>query len=138
MAEITQTQVHDLLVGTHEFLTSAEAATKARDQLGHLFLDVARQAKVGLRDLSAVSGLHHSTVRAMIQRAIGPGLPDGFEQPELPIYADLAATPVSSSLMPTEHFRSVSSPSSSGRVTRVIPSSSQAPIAAARPGGMAL
>ena len=90
MAEITPKQVHDLLTSTHEFLASAEAATKAREQLGHLFLDVARQAKAGLRDLSAVSGLHHTTIRAMIQRAIGPGLPDGWDQPELPIFADLA------------------------------------------------
>lgn len=94
MDDITQEQVHDLLVGTHAFLTSAEAATKARDHLGHLFLDVARQAKVGLRDLSAVSGLHHSTVRAMIQRAIGPGTQDGWDQPELPIFMDVAAGPV--------------------------------------------
>ena len=89
MAEITQEQVHDLLTGTHEYLASAEAAAITRDRLGHLFLDVARKAKVGLRDLSAVSGLHHATIRAMIQRAIGPGLPDGMEQPELPIYTDL-------------------------------------------------
>ena len=77
-------------------LASAEAAALARDQLGHLFLDVARKAKVGLRDLSAICGLHHATIRAMIQRAIGPGLPDGFVQPELPIYAELAvgAVPV--------------------------------------------
>jgi hypothetical protein len=93
VAEITADQVHDLLTGTHEFLASAEAATKARDSLGHLFLDVARQAKVGLRELSAVSGLHHSTIRAMLHRAIGPGLPDGWDQPELPIFADLAAGP---------------------------------------------
>lgn len=89
MAEITPEQVHELLTGTHEYLASAQAATEARDQLGHLFLDVARQAKAGLRDLSAVSGLHHATVRAMIQRAIGSGLPDGWDQPELPIFADL-------------------------------------------------
>ena len=89
MAEITQEQVHDLLTGTHEYLISAEAASKSRDALGQVLLDVARKAKVGLRELSAVSGLHHATIRAMIQRAIGPGLPDGFEQPELPIYADL-------------------------------------------------
>ncbi|MDR1188221.1 MAG: hypothetical protein LBK95_12335 [Bifidobacteriaceae bacterium] len=89
MAEITPEQVHDLLTGTHEFLASTETATKARDQLARLFLDVARQAKAGLRDLSAVSGLHHATIRAMIQRATGPGLPDGWDQPELPILADL-------------------------------------------------
>jgi hypothetical protein len=89
VTEITPEQVHDLLTSTHEFLASAEAATKAREQLGHLFLDVARQAKAGLRDLSAVSGLHHATIRAMIQRAIGPGFADGWDQPELPIFADL-------------------------------------------------
>jgi hypothetical protein len=90
VAEITPQQVHDLLTGTHEYLTSAQAATNARDQLGQLFLDVARQAKTGLRDLAAVSGLHANTVRAMIQRAIGPGRPDGWDQPELPIFTDLA------------------------------------------------
>jgi hypothetical protein len=89
VAEITPEQVHDLLTSTHEFLASAEAAAKARDQLGHLFLDVARQAKAGLRDLAAVSGLHHATIRAMIQRAIGPGLPAGWDQPELPIFAEI-------------------------------------------------
>ena len=95
MPEITDEQVHNLLTGTLEFLASAEAATQARDQLGHLFLDVARHAKARLRDLSAVTGLHHSTIRAMIQRAIGPGgLPDGYEQLQLPIFADLASEPV--------------------------------------------
>jgi hypothetical protein len=89
VAEITADQVHDLLTSTHEFIAAGEAATKARDTLGHLFLDIARQAQVGLRELSAVSGLHHSTIRAMLHRAIGPGLPDGWEQPELPILAEL-------------------------------------------------
>ncbi|MDR2974999.1 MAG: hypothetical protein LBV00_09895 [Propionibacteriaceae bacterium] len=92
MAEITADQVHDLLTSTHEFIAAGEAATKARDTLGHLFLDIARQAKVGLRELSAVSGLHHSTIRAMLHRAIGPGLPDGWEQPELPILAELGGS----------------------------------------------
>jgi hypothetical protein len=59
MAEITPAQVHDLPTGTHEFIASNKAASDARDVLGHLFLDVARTAKVGLLDLSAVSGLHH-------------------------------------------------------------------------------
>lgn len=90
MADITPVQVHDLLASTHEYLTSTKQASQAKDHLGHLLLDVARQAKVGLSDLSAVSGLHHATIRAMIQKAIGPTLPDGFLQPELPIWADLA------------------------------------------------
>ncbi len=97
MAEITPEQVHDLLTSTHDYLTSAEAAAQAKDHLGQLFLDVARQAKAGLRDLSAVSGLHHTTIRAMIQRAIGPGTPDGWDQPELPIWADIATTPSAAS-----------------------------------------
>ncbi|MCL1837959.1 MAG: hypothetical protein FWG47_01400 [Propionibacteriaceae bacterium] len=125
MAEITPEQVHDLLTSTHEFLASAEAATKAREQLGHLFLDVARQARAGLRDLSVVTGLHHASIRAMIQRAIGTsGLPDGYEQLELPIYADLAAESViqvqkrSSCTVPT------SSQPSSVTVTRPTPAMS--------------
>jgi hypothetical protein len=89
VAEITAAQVHDLLTGTHEFITAGQAAAKARDSLGHLFLDVARQARVGLRELSAATGLHHSTIRAMIQRATGPGLPDGWEQLELPLLAEI-------------------------------------------------
>jgi hypothetical protein len=93
VADITSHQVHDLLIGTHEYIVTSKAAADARDTLGHLFLDVARTAKVGLRDLSAVSGLHHATIRAMIQRAIGTGLPDGFVQPELPIFGELAANP---------------------------------------------
>jgi hypothetical protein len=81
--EITADQVHDLLTATQEFIHTADAATKARDALGHLFLDVVLKAKVGLKDLSAVTGLHHATIRAAIQRAVGPGLPDGWEQPSL-------------------------------------------------------
>jgi hypothetical protein len=83
VAEITPEQVHNLLTGTHEYLASAEAATKARDQLGHTLLNVVRQAKVSIKDLTAVTGLHPSTIRAAIRRAVGPGLPDGWEQPEL-------------------------------------------------------
>jgi hypothetical protein len=83
MAEINQTQIHDLLTATQDFTHATDAATQARDHLDHLFLDVARTAKVGLRELATVTGLHHSTIRAAIRRAIGPGLPDGWEQPSL-------------------------------------------------------
>jgi hypothetical protein len=122
--EITQEQVRDLLTSTHEFLTSAEAATKASEQLGHLFLDVARKAKEGLRDLSAVSGLHHSTIRAMIQRAIGPGLPDGYEQLELPIYADLAIESVASVPKRVSHITPMASSTSTVTVTQPRPAMS--------------
>jgi hypothetical protein len=94
VAEITADQVHALLTGTHEYMAAGQAATQARDHLGRLFLDTARRAKVGLRELSAVSGLHHATIRAMLQRAIGPGLPDGWDQPALPIVVEPAASPI--------------------------------------------
>jgi hypothetical protein len=80
VAKITADQVHDLLTGTHAYIGAGQAA-KARDRLGRL--DTARQAKVGLRELSAVSGLQHSTVRAMLQHAIGPGPAGVWEQPML-------------------------------------------------------
>ena len=83
MAEITQAQVHDLLTSTAEYLAAGQAATKARDNLGQVFLNIARQAKVGLKELSATTGLHHATVRAMIHHATGPGLPDGWYHPTL-------------------------------------------------------
>jgi hypothetical protein len=83
MAEINQTQIHDLLTATQDFAHAADAAAQARDHLDHLFLDVARTAKVGLRELAAVTGLHHSAIRAAIRRAIGPSLGDGWEQPSL-------------------------------------------------------
>ena len=104
MPEITASQVHELLTGTHEFITSGKAAVEARNQLGGLFLDVARQAQVGLRDLAAVTGLHHSTIRAMIQRAIGPGLPDGWKQEELPIAKESDQKPATD-LMTIKHGR---------------------------------
>jgi hypothetical protein len=83
MAEISPAQVHDLLTATQEFTHAADAAAQARDHLDRLFLDVARTAKVGLRELAAVTGLHHSAIRAAIRRAIGPSLGDGWEQPSL-------------------------------------------------------
>jgi hypothetical protein len=45
-------------------------------------LTTAREARVGLRELSALTGLHPNSVRAGIQRAAGP-MTTGFEQPEL-------------------------------------------------------
>ncbi|MDR3360267.1 MAG: hypothetical protein LBO20_06400, partial [Bifidobacteriaceae bacterium] len=60
-----------------------------------------RQAKVGLSQLSAVTGLHHATIKAMIQRAIGPGLSNAWEQPELPILAELTGP------VPTQPTRTV-------------------------------
>ncbi|MDR1186267.1 MAG: hypothetical protein LBK95_02225 [Bifidobacteriaceae bacterium] len=81
MPEITPTQVHNLLVRTHEYMASSKQTGQTRDRLGHLLLDTARQAKTSPRDLSAVTGLHHATIRALISRAAGNGSPDGRTQP---------------------------------------------------------
>jgi hypothetical protein len=124
VAEITADQVRDLLTGTHEYLAAGQAAAKARESLGRLFLATARQAKVGLRELSAVSGLHHSTIRAMLQHAIGPRLPDGWEQPELPVLAGLGPNPA------PELRRN--------RPTRTVEPPSSAPIAVTAAAGMTL
>ena len=108
MPEITPAQVHDLLTATHDFTQAADATTQARDHLDHLFLDVARTAKVGLRELAAVSGLHHSAISAAIRRATGPGLPDGWDQPSLLEFME-ALEP----MRPIRHGRTDPAPSNS-------------------------
>ncbi|MDR1266174.1 MAG: hypothetical protein LBK42_11610 [Propionibacteriaceae bacterium] len=54
---------------------ATDTAANVRDSLGHLVLAATHQAKVNLRELSAASGLHHSMIKAMLHRAIGPGPP---------------------------------------------------------------
>ncbi|MDR1293875.1 MAG: hypothetical protein LBK59_02770 [Bifidobacteriaceae bacterium] len=83
MSELTAAQVHLLLTATDEYVHSAEQAVKARDRLDRALLDTARQARVGLRLLAAVTGLHHAAVRAGIRRAVGPGRPGSWSQPTL-------------------------------------------------------
>jgi hypothetical protein len=90
MAEITPAQVHRLLAATHDFTQSTQTAQTARTVLDHALLDVAREAHLGLRDLMALTGLHPSTIRAGIQRAIGPTTIQ-YHQPELDL--DIQATP---------------------------------------------
>jgi cell division septum initiation protein DivIVA len=92
VAEITPAQVQQLLEGTRQFLDAGQATADARDRLGRVFLDTARQAKLGLKELSAVSGLHHATVRALIKRAIGPARADNWDQPELAVFTNPAQT----------------------------------------------
>lgn len=84
MAEISAEQVGRLLRATE---TAEEAATTARvtrDALDEVLLRTAREAKVGLRELAAITGLHPNTIRAGIQRAAGETSID-FDQPELDI-----------------------------------------------------
>ena len=83
MAEITPAQVHYLLTAAHEYLAAADKAAAARHALGVVSLGTVRQAKVGLRELTAVTGLHPSTIRSAIRRAIGPRVTGELEQPEL-------------------------------------------------------
>jgi hypothetical protein len=90
VAEITPEQVRNLLTATTGWEQATQAATTARHILDHTLLDVAREAKLSLRDLVAVTGLHASTIRAGIRRAVGPGKPDGLIQDELPLYEQVA------------------------------------------------
>jgi hypothetical protein len=114
MAEINPAQIHDLLTATQDFAHATDAAAQARDHLDHLFLDVARTAQVGLRELAAVTGLHHSAIRAAIRRAVGPGVRDGWEQPSLIDFME--------SLEPMRPLRhGATEPASSGSVTRPAP-----------------
>jgi hypothetical protein len=88
--------------------------------LGRLLLDTARRAKTSPRDLSAVTGLHHATVRAMIARAAGNGLPDGWTQPELAIKTKPGRTaPPSPAVTPAQ--RPQTRPASSPPPTRPLP-----------------
>jgi hypothetical protein len=89
--EITPTQVHNLLTATQDLKTHTTNAAGARDRLGRLLLDTARQAKTGLKELSAVTGLHHSTIHALMRRAAGPSQ-HGWNQPELPVAAKALPT----------------------------------------------
>ncbi|MDR0626699.1 MAG: hypothetical protein LBG11_05480 [Bifidobacteriaceae bacterium] len=114
MPEITPAQVHDLLTATQDVTHAVDAATQARDHLGHLFIDVSRTAKVGLRELAAVTGLHHSAIRAAIRRAIGPSLGDGWEQPSLIDFLEFIEP-----MRPLLHGNT--DPASSSSVTRPAP-----------------
>lgn len=82
MAEISADDVRLLWSATSAYEETTRTAAIARENLDSTLLDVARRSKVGLSDLSAVTGLHPNTVRAGIQRAAGESAID-FEQPEL-------------------------------------------------------
>lgn len=82
MADISPEQVRTLLRAVETSREADQVARAARDNLDLALLQTAREARVGLRELSALTGMHHSTIRAGIQRAAGPSTID-FEQPEL-------------------------------------------------------
>lgn len=82
MADINPEQVRALLRAVEASREADQVARAARDNLDLALLQTARGARVGLRELSALTGMHHSTIRAGIQRAAGPTTID-FEQPEL-------------------------------------------------------
>jgi hypothetical protein len=82
VAEVTPDQVARLLRAVETANETQAVVDAARDALDHALLSTAREARVGLRELSALTGLHANTVRAGIQRAAGPTMID-FEQPEL-------------------------------------------------------
>ncbi|BDZ44025.1 hypothetical protein GCM10025865_33670 (plasmid) [Paraoerskovia sediminicola] len=82
MAEVTAEHVGLLLRAQADLEEKSNVAAQSRDDRDQTFLDVARDARVGLRELAAITGLHPNTVRAAIQRAAGDAEID-FEQPEL-------------------------------------------------------
>lgn len=84
MAEISAEQVGRLLRATETAEEAATVARASRDALDEVLLRTAREAKVGLRELAAITGLHPNTIRAGIQRAVGEASID-FDQPELDI-----------------------------------------------------
>jgi hypothetical protein len=83
VSELTAAQVRLLLTATEEYVHCAEQSVKARDRLDRALLNTVRQARVGLRELAAVTGLHHAAIRAGIRRAVGPGRPGEWSQPTL-------------------------------------------------------
>jgi hypothetical protein len=82
VAEISADDVRLLWLATSTYEETTRTAAIARENLDSTLLEVARRSKVGLSELSAVTGLHPNTVRAGIQRAAGESAID-FEQPEL-------------------------------------------------------
>lgn len=95
MAEVSAEQVRWLLLAAEASRRTRSAAQQARDTLDRVLLDVARKARVGVAELSAITGMHPNAVRAAIQRAAGPTSID-FEQPELNLAA-LGVSPASGS-----------------------------------------
>jgi|SRR5699024_5706828 len=94
MPEISAEQVGNLLRHAEAAEEAKAVADQARAALDEALLDTAREARVGVKELSAVTGLHHNSIRAGIQRAAGETTID-FEQPELEIPAGGAGDGVS-------------------------------------------
>ena len=82
MADISTEQVGVLLRAAEHAEHAKKAADAAREALDQALLTVAREARVGFKELAAVTGLHTNTIRAGIQRAAGESSID-FEQLEL-------------------------------------------------------
>lgn len=82
MAELTGSQVQRLLDSIAQFEQQVATATQARIVMDKVILDTAREAKLTLPELTALTGLHHSQIRASIRRAAGPGSTK-YEQAEL-------------------------------------------------------
>ena len=86
MAELSPENVTRLLEQVRRHREAQALADAERGVLDVALLDVAKQSRVGLRELAAVTGMHPNTIRASIQRAAGPATID-FEQPELDLMA---------------------------------------------------
>lgn len=123
MAEISAEQVGRLLRATETAEEAATVARASRDALDEVLLSTAREAKVGLRELAAITGLHRNTIRAGIQRAAGEASID-FDQPELDIPGLPPAAPssVHAASFPTPPRAVPSSTATGAARTRSTPS----------------
>lgn len=96
MAELTGSQVQRLLDSIAEFQQQVATATQARTVRDELILGITREAKLTLPQVTALTGLHHSQIRASIRRAAGPGTTN-WDQPELDFEATTYLPPLRNS-----------------------------------------
>lgn len=133
MADIAAEDVRLLWSATSNYEEAARTAAAAREALDSTLLQVARRSKVGLSELSAVTGLHPNTVRAGIQRAAGDAAID-FEQPELDLAGLAAPDGLDAELRAAQARRAIGNPTAAAAAVTGTPSSTgPAPAAAPAP-----
>ena len=134
MAEITPDDVRLLWTATTVHEDAARVAENARENLDTTLLEVARRSKVGLRELAAVTGMHPNSIRAGMQRAVGPTTIN-FEQPELDLSEVGAPAELSDSLRALQARHAAGNPTSPAAAVETRPTQeSSAPSAVPMPG----
>jgi len=87
MPDLSTEQFQAIVVASADFSDAGERYVAARDSLAGVLYDTVVANRTGLGTLSAITGMHHNTVAALVRRAAGGDgkLPDGWEQYELPL-----------------------------------------------------